>query len=127
MMPTSVIGHAPETKRVAACRQSTAYRTRSASGRPLPYTTAHDFGEWLPSEVVALSSRDGVEVPVERVGLWLRRNAIGTSVYRLGSDRGSPNHGSTVFSKRVIAQISSPARVRTKSPTPWLMPVESRT
>src|SRR5271170_4367304 len=28
--------------------------------------------------------------------------------YRLGSDRGSPNHGSTLLSKRVIAQIRSP-------------------
>ena len=30
---------------------------------------------------------------------------LNTSVYRLGIDRGSPNHGSTVFSKRVIALI----------------------
>ena len=33
--------------------------------------------------------------------------------YRLGSDRGSPNHGSTLLSKRVMAQIRSPVRVRT--------------
>jgi hypothetical protein len=33
--------------------------------------------------------------------------------YRLGSDRGSPNHGSTPGSKRVMAQIRSPARVST--------------
>jgi hypothetical protein len=33
--------------------------------------------------------------------------------YRLGSDRGSPNHGSTLASKRVMAQIWSPARVST--------------
>jgi hypothetical protein len=33
--------------------------------------------------------------------------------YRLGSDRGSPNHGSTLLSKRVMAQIRSPARVST--------------
>jgi hypothetical protein len=33
--------------------------------------------------------------------------------YRLGSDRGSPNHGSTLASKRVMAQIRSPARVST--------------
>ena len=30
-----------------------------------------------------------------------------------GSDRGSPNHGSTVLSKRVMARIRSPARLRT--------------
>jgi hypothetical protein len=33
--------------------------------------------------------------------------------YRLGSDRGSPNHGSTLASKRVMAQIRPPARVST--------------
>ena len=33
--------------------------------------------------------------------------------YRLGSDRGSPNHGSTLASKRVMAQIWPPARVST--------------
>ncbi len=33
--------------------------------------------------------------------------------YRFGSDRGSPNQGSTLASKRVMAQIRSPARVRT--------------
>jgi hypothetical protein len=37
----------------------------------------------------------------------------GAASYRLGSDRGSPNHGSTLASKRVMAQIRSPARVRT--------------
>jgi integrase len=31
--------------------------------------------------------------------------------YRLGIDRGSPNHGSTLFSKRVMAHIRSPVRV----------------
>src|SRR4030095_12069536 len=44
----------------------------------------------------------------------------------LGSDRGSPNHGSTVFSKRVMAQIRSPVTVRTYRPTPWRMPVGVR-
>ena len=33
--------------------------------------------------------------------------------YWLGSDRGSPNHGSTLASKRVMAQIWPPARVST--------------
>src|ERR1700674_5578734 len=40
------------------------------------------------------------------------------SGYGFGSDRGSPTHGSTVVSKRIVAEISSPARVRTKRPTP---------
>jgi hypothetical protein len=46
--------------------------------------------------------------------------------YRLGSDRGSPNHGSTVFSKRVMAQIRSPVRVSTYRPTPWRTPLGVR-
>ena len=33
--------------------------------------------------------------------------------YGLGSDRGSPNDGRTLFSKRVMALIRSPLRVRT--------------
>jgi hypothetical protein len=33
--------------------------------------------------------------------------------YGPGSDRGSPNDGRTLFSKRVMALIWSPARVRT--------------
>ena len=36
-----------------------------------------------------------------------------SAAYRLGSDRGSPNQGSALFSNRVMAQIRSPARVRT--------------
>ena len=39
---------------------------------------------------------------------------------RAGSERGSPNHGSALDSNRVSAQIRSPARVRTKTPVPWL-------
>src|SRR5215467_4933630 len=46
--------------------------------------------------------------------------------YLVGSDRGSPNQGSTLFSKRVIAQIRSPVRVRTKRPAPWRVPVGAR-
>ena len=46
--------------------------------------------------------------------------------YRLGSDRGNPNHGSTLVSKRVIAQIRSPVRVSTYRPTPWRIPAGPR-
>ena len=46
--------------------------------------------------------------------------------YRLGSDRGSPNHGSTLLSKRVMALIRSPVTARTYRPTPWLMPLGAR-
>ena len=37
----------------------------------------------------------------------------GAAGYWLGSDRGSPNHGSTLASKRVMPQICPPARVST--------------
>jgi hypothetical protein len=43
----------------------------------------------------------------------LRAKAAREAGYRLGSDRGSPNHGSTLASKRVMAQIWPPARVNT--------------
>jgi hypothetical protein len=43
----------------------------------------------------------------------LRAKAAREAGYRLGSDRGSPNHGSTLASKRVMAHIRPPARVRT--------------
>jgi hypothetical protein len=33
--------------------------------------------------------------------------------YRLGSDRGSPNHGSTLASNRVMPQMREPASVST--------------
>jgi hypothetical protein len=46
--------------------------------------------------------------------------------YRRGSDRGSPNQGSALLSKRVRAQMRSPVRVRTYRPTPWRMPVGAR-
>jgi hypothetical protein len=59
----------------------------------------------MPSEGVALRDRDGVDLAVERTATWSPGAPLRTSVYRLGIDRGSPNHGNTVFSKRVIAEI----------------------
>ena len=46
--------------------------------------------------------------------------------YAPGSDRGSPNAGNTLFSKRVMAQIRSPLRVRTYRPVPWRTPAGAR-
>src|SRR5215469_18087557 len=46
--------------------------------------------------------------------------------YRLGSELGSPNHGSTLASKRVMAQIRSPARVSTWKPVAWRIPAGTR-
>jgi hypothetical protein len=48
------------------------------------------------------------------------------AAYGLGSDRSSPNHGSTLLSKRVMPQIRSPVRVRTRRPVPWRMQVGAR-
>ncbi|MEU8636501.1 sigma factor-like helix-turn-helix DNA-binding protein [Amycolatopsis sp. NPDC048633] len=39
-----------------------------------------------------------------------------------GSERGKPNAGSTLFSKRVMARTRSPAKARTYRPVPWRMP-----
>ena len=52
----------------------------------------------------------GLAGPRIRAAAHIHRSEAG---YRLGSDRGSPNHGSTLFSKRVMAEIRSPVRVRT--------------
>ena len=47
---------------------------------------------------------------------------------QLGSVRGSPKRGRTLLSKRVMAQMRPPDRVRTSSPSAWHIPVcESRT
>ena len=48
-------------------------------------------------------------MPPTRTGLT--RSEAG---FRLGSDLGSPNHGSTLLSKRVMVQIRSPLWVRTE-------------
>jgi len=53
--------------------------------------------------------------------LRMRKNSFGACslfygpvlAYRPGSERGSPNHGMTLASKRVMPQIRSPARVST--------------
>lgn len=44
------------------------------------------------------------------------------AAYRLESDRGRPNDGSTLLSKRVKARTRSPVRVSTRTPVPWRMP-----
>ena len=62
------------------------------------------------------------EVERPRVAEVATRTVAGQS----GSDRGSPNQPSTLLSKRVHAQIRSPARVSTMRPVPWRMPVELR-
>ena len=49
------------------------------------------------------------------LGIALKRAIFEDAAgYRLGSDCGSPNHGSTLLSKRVMAQIRSPVRVSTR-------------
>jgi hypothetical protein len=49
----------------------------------------------------------------EQPGLCQRTPTFLVSDYALGRDRGSPNHGNTLLSKRVMAQIWSPVRVST--------------
>ena len=65
----------------------------------------------------------------KRLSARERKATIGQrakSDYWPGSDRGSPNHRSALFSKRARAQIWSPARFSTIRPTPWRMPVGAR-
>jgi drug/metabolite transporter (DMT)-like permease len=84
----------------------TLRRSRGTS-RPAP---AHDGempeAEMLPENAGALSRRVASSV-------FSRCPTMPSLGYRLGSDRGSPNHGRTLLSKRVMAQIRSPATVRT--------------
>ena len=61
--------------------------------------------------------------------LRMRKNSFGAcslsmagAGYRPGSERGSPNHGSTLASKRVMPQIWPPARVSTQKAVAWRMP-----
>jgi hypothetical protein len=56
----------------------------------------------------------------------LRAKAAREAGYRLGSDRGSPNQGRTLASKRVMARIWPPARVRTQKPVAWRVPAGPR-
>jgi hypothetical protein len=62
----------------------------------------------------------------EKLGLRWRHVCVSWPLvlagYRLGSDRGSPKDGSTLFSKRVMALIQSPLRVSTYRPVPWRLP-----
>jgi hypothetical protein len=99
--------------------------------------------EQLPSRPHRRELLEGLYIHKERL-MWILRTtchgppqrtySYGTLTpsqvklgHRLGSERGSPNHGSTEFSKRVRAQIRLPARARTKRPTPWLIPSGPRT
>ena len=54
------------------------------------------------------------------------KGAVGVGVpragYRLGSDSGSPNHGNTLLSKRLVAQIRSPASVMVIRPVAGRVP-----
>jgi hypothetical protein len=75
----------------------------------------------------SLNSPLPIHCPLRRI--WAsaaRRLAVASPSYRLGSERGSPNHGNTLFSKRVMAQIRSPVRVRTNRPVPWRVPLGAR-
>src|SRR5215472_19321089 len=56
----------------------------------------------------------GPETRLEARPCWSAGGDSGRRAgHRAGSDRGSPNHGSTLLSKRVMAQIRSRARVST--------------
>ena len=63
----------------------------------------------------AVASKNSATEEASQSGIPSRAKGLSRreAGYRLGSDRGSPNHGSTLLSKRVMAQIRSSARVRT--------------
>ncbi|HEY3262537.1 MAG TPA: ABC transporter permease [Pseudonocardiaceae bacterium] len=69
----------------------------------------------VPGLILLGFAVERARVPGAQVLVWSIRTSRARSEagYRLGIDRGSPNHGSTLLSKRVMAQIRSPVRVRT--------------
>jgi hypothetical protein len=80
-------------------------------------------GKAGPPAVRQLACEDAGEKPAlmvagQIVSAILPVTQVYPSLRRRGSDRGSPNHGSTLLSKRVMAQIRSPVRVRTRRPVP---------
>lgn len=70
------------------------------TARPIPWSTTLE-----PDCEEHRLKPYGHDPPRARSGGLPAPPDLNTSVYRLGIDRGSPNHGSTVFSKRVIALI----------------------
>src|SRR5262249_59367584 len=60
--------------------------------------------------------------PSSRNSIDLARRQTADGNPHSGSDRGSPNHGSTLLSNRVMARIRLPASVRTNRPVPWRGP-----
>jgi CubicO group peptidase (beta-lactamase class C family) len=63
----------------------------------------------------------------QRRTAWAALATIGTRKserldHQSGSECGSPNHASTLLSKRVMAPMRSPVSVRTTRPVPWRMP-----
>ena len=96
------------------------------ASEPLPlFRLAGRCGPWASGRHSCFRAR------VRSPSRGRRRNSLGAcslpmAGYRLGSERGSPNHGSTLASKRVMPQIRSPARVSTQKPVAWPMPAGPR-
>jgi hypothetical protein len=81
--------------------------------------TIDQFGRSEEAVAAYDSAIDLTHDTAERQYLQHRRDAptavasTASPGYGLGSERGSPNDGRTLFSKRVRPQIRSPVRVRT--------------
>jgi imidazolonepropionase-like amidohydrolase len=123
---TDVVGTIADEIALLAEHGLTAAQAIAAAG-----SAARDFLGIHPEGDIVTYDDDPLEDPralARPVAVVVRgvRVRLRLSLYRLGSDRGSPNHGSTLFSKRVMAQIRSPESVSTKRPVPWRMPLWAR-
>ena len=101
--------------RVARCRDSSTDGGNAAPIRSWPVlgSTADVLAcarECVLQQPVRLQARASEWPLADPRSGWAAPREAG---YRLGSDRGSPNQGRTLLSKRVMAQIWSPVRVST--------------
>ena len=110
------------------CHDSMTALSRADPGRPPPGRSKR-YTASQPSSPSRLAGRCGpsassrhnsfqARIPSRSLRCGRTRSARAASMareagYRPGSERGSPNHGSTLASKRVMPQIWPPARVST--------------
>jgi hypothetical protein len=96
-------------RRDVSCERSR--RTRGTHGR----RPARDAASLASAAAAVLDGRSVV-------GSVATAQSLTTVNHQSGRDFGSPNHGSTLLSKRVKAEIRSPVSVRTNKPVPCRMP-----
>ena len=104
-----VLGRIPAAYRWALCGVPGPCRHLARARR----CRRSDWNKVTAISVNAVTATGAGKLATAGISVVEAKSLDRSSGYRLGSDRGSPNHGSTLASKRVMAQIWSPARVST--------------